>query len=170
MAEIITFRPTPEVSEVLEKVKAEGGNISRFINEQLSAPASKQENEYYYQYNFYPEPEQYDIWRKSNELSVAVSLNTVRIGALNLRTYKEFREVLKSEGMEYYYFNVDAGQTVGIVATCNEEAAIEFSKYYHYDTKTKTYGRTSIPLPQVRYDKQNRIAVVITAEKQPLKQ
>lgn len=166
MAEIITFRPTPEVSEVLERIKAEGGNISRYINEQLSAPASKQENKYYYQYCFYPEPQPHHIWSNAKSLPVAVALQTVRIGALNLRKYKEFRDVLKSEGMDYFYFNVDAGQTVGIVATCNEEAAIEFSKYYHYDTKTKTYGRTSIPLPQVRYDRQNRIVVVITAEKQ----
>lgn len=165
MAEIITFRPTPEVTEILERIKAEGGNISRYINEQLSAPASKQDNAYIYRYCLYPEPQKM-IWHNGLTINDAVALYTVRIGALNLRKYKEFRDVLKSEGMDYYYFNVDAGQTVGIVATCNEEAAIEFSKYYHYDTKTKTYGRTSIPLPQVRYDKDNRIAVVITAEKQ----
>lgn len=169
MAEIITFRPSPEVSEILERVKMEGGNISRYINEKLAANASSQDNAYFYQYCFYPEPQEM-IWNNGMPFADAVALNTVRIGALNLRKYKEFREVLKSEGMDYYYFNVDGGQTVGIVATCNEEAAIEFSKYYHYDTKTKTYGRTSIPLPQVRYDKDNRIAVVITAEKQPLKQ
>ena len=32
MAEVITFRPTADAQEILARVKSEGGNISKFLN------------------------------------------------------------------------------------------------------------------------------------------
>lgn len=158
MAEIITFRPTPEVALILAEAKAEGGNISKYINDQLSYSTARDKEGFFYRYSFYPE----SAVLPANESILKLA---APIGTLNLRRYKEFRDVLLAEGLEYHYFRIDDDHTVGIVAPCPEEACIEFAKYYSYDFKTKTYGRTAIPLPQVRYETATRTVVVITAER-----
>ena len=66
--------------------------------------------------------------------------------------------------MSYFYFKVSEQHTFGIIATCHEEASIEFARYYVYDKRDDTYNRTAMPLPQIRYDAANRVAVVITTE------
>ena len=169
MAEIITFRPTPEAAEVLDRVKAEGGNVSKYLNDLLSPSSIVGKSAYTYLYSYYPEPEIGSKWYTDSPSLVsaasAVMIYTVPIGSLNARRYKEFRDVLRAEGMEYHYFRIDDDRTLGIVAPCREEASIEFAKYYDYNPKTKTYERTSRPLPQVRYDPSSRTAVVIIAEK-----
>lgn len=167
MAEIITFRPTAEALEVLERIKAEGGNISKHINSLLSPSTPAERSAYTYLYSYYPEPDKDSKWNASSLMSAADAAitYTVPIGSLNARRYKEFRDVLRAQGMEYHYFRIDDDHTLGIVAPCREEASIEFAKYYTYDPKTKTYDRTSRPLPQVRYDPTTRTAVVIIAEK-----
>lgn len=168
MAEIITFRPTPEASEVLNRIKAEGGNISKYLNELLSPSTPKDMKAYSYLYSYYPEPMKGSKWFSEERwmtASDAAILYTVPIGTLNARRYKEFRDVLEHEGMQYHYFRIDDNHTFGIVAPNREEASIEFAKYYSYDNKAKTYDRTSLPLPQVRYDVSTHTVVVITTER-----
>lgn len=169
MAEIITFRPTPEASEVLDRIKAEGGNVSKYLNELLAPTTIAGRSAYTYLYSYYPEPVKGSKWYTQEPQLMtsasAVMLYTVPIGTLNARRYKEFQNVLSAEGMQYHYFRIDENHTLGIVAPNREEASIEFAKYYTYDPKTKTYDRTSRPLPQVRYDPSSHTVVVIIAEK-----
>lgn len=169
MAEIITFRPTPEASEVLDRIKAEGGNVSKYLNEVLAPSTAAGSPAYTYLYSFYPEPEKESRWNLVENphmtSPISVMAFTRPIGSLNARRYKEFSDVLQEEGMEYHYFRIDENHTLGIVAPNREEASIEFAKYYTYDPKTKTYDRTSRPLPQVRYDPSSHTVVVIIAEK-----
>lgn len=169
MAEIITFRPSAEASEVLDRIKAEGGNVSKYLNELIAPSVVNGCAAYTYLYSYYPEPAKGSRWddvaNPHMKTPIPIMAFTRPIGSLNARRYKEFSDILQEEGMGYHYFTIDDDHTLGIVAPNREEASIEFAKYYAYDPKTKTYDRTSRPLPQVRYDPGSRTVVVITAEK-----
>lgn len=166
MAEVITFRPTPETQDILAGVKAEGGNISKFINKQILSGQGGAERGFSQLFSFFPEENGDYFNPDSTGVSTreSVAMYTVPIGALSARRYKEFIGVLKSEGMDYFYFRIDDDHTVGIVAVNRNEASIELAKYYNYDRKTKEYDRTSIPLPQVRYHLASHTVVIITCE------
>lgn len=160
MAGVITFRPTPEAQEVLDRIKEEGANVSKYINALLQGK-TEGGNEYTQIVSCYPE-HQYP--------GTSVVQNTVPISRLSARKYREFIDVLHSQQMKYYYFKVSEQHTFGIIATCHEEASIEFARYYAYDKRDDTYNRTAVPLPQIRYDAANRVAVVITTELLTIKQ
>lgn len=155
MAGIITFRPTPEAAEALDRVREEGANVSKYINELITQTGSQSSRKYMQVISCYPD-------HTYTETSVVQS--TAPISRLSARKYREFFDVLTEQGLSYFYFKVSEQHTFGIIATCHEEASIEFARYYSYDKKDGTYNRTAIPLPQIRYDVANRVAVVITTE------
>lgn len=161
MAGIITFRPTPEASEVLDRVKEEGANVSKYINELITQTSSETGRKHMQIISCYPD----HAYTKTS-----VMQETVPISRLSARRYKEFFDVLHEQGLSYFYFKVSDQLTFGIISTCHEEASIEFARYYAYDKKDDTFSRTSVPLPQIRYDVANRIAVVITTELLTIKQ
>lgn len=161
MAEVITFRPTPETQDILARVKAEGGNISKFINNMVLSSQKGNNGRFSFLFSFFPE-RNHGFFEEMNREAIITC--TVPIGILSARRYKEFISVLKSEGVDYFYFRIDKDHTIGIVAANREEASIQFAQYYTYDRETKEYDRTSTPLPQVRYHVASRTAVIITAE------
>ena len=55
MAEIITFRPTPEVQEILNKVKEEGSSVGKYINNSIVLASSGSAGSYTTRFLFYPE-------------------------------------------------------------------------------------------------------------------
>ena len=154
MAGVITFRPTPEAQELLDRVRDEGTNVSKYINSMLTQ-GKAEGGEYTQIVSCYPE-HQYP--------GMSVVQNTVPISRLSAHKYREFLDTLYSQQLKYYYFKVSEQHTFGIIATCHEEASIEFARYYVLDKNDGSYSRTSVPLPQVRYDAANRVAVVITTE------
>ena len=161
MAEVITFRPTADAQEILARVKAEGGNISKFINSLVLSGKEGNRGNLSCLFTFYPEDNDVKLQQMGRE---GILGSTAPIGVLPARRYKEFISVLKGEGMDYFYFRIDDDHTIGIVATNREEASIELAKYYTYDKKTKEYDRTSTPLPQIRYCVSSRTVVMITCE------
>ena len=159
MAGIITFRPTPEAAEALDRVREEGANVSKYINELITQTGSQSYREYIQVISCYPCRYPEIVYTPEN-----IVYNTTPISRLSARKYREFFDVLTEQGLSYFYFKVSDQHTFGVISTCHEEASIEFGRYYTYDKKDGTYNRTSIPLPQVRYDTENHIAVVITSE------
>ena len=159
MAEVITFRPAPETQDILARVKAEGGNISKFLNNLILSKGNGRSVSWLF--SFFPEDNNAALRQMGRE---NILTYTAPIGILSARRYKEFVGVLKQEGMDYFYFRIDDDHTIGIVAANREEASIQFAQYYTYDRQTKEYDRTSIPLPQVRYHIASRTVVIITSE------
>lgn len=156
MAEVITFRPSPEASEVLARIKDEGGNISKHLNKLLTSEAGA---ELTTRITLYPEENisQYkdlkQAWRESTP-----------IGMLSLSLYNKFVDTLKAQNMTFFYYNIDIDHTVGFIAANQVLANIQFRRYYTRDADTLVYTRTSAPLPSIRYDNKTRTIVVITRE------
>lgn len=166
MAEIITFRPTPEVQEILNKVKEEGSSVGKYINNSIVAASSGSAGEYFTRISFYhaqSEDENPFPYGEDTDLQ-AIASSSVPVGQLPAKRYSEFKEALKGCGMEYFYFRLNPDHVVGIISTSREEASIEFSKYFIQDPETKEYARTMLPLPQIRYDSRLKAAIVITKE------
>lgn len=166
MAEIITFRPTPEVQEILSKVKEEGSSVGKYINNSIVAASSGSAGEYSTRISFYhaqSEDENPFSYGADTDLQ-AIASSSVPVGQLPAKRYSEFKEALKGCGMEYFYFRLNPDHVVGIISTSREEASIEFSKYFIQDPETKEYVRTMLPLPQIRYDSRLNAAIVITKE------
>ena len=159
MAEVITFRPTADAQEILARVKSEGGNISKFLNNLILSKGNGRNVSWLFSY--FPEDNNAKLQQMGRD---NILMYTAPIGTLSARRYKEFVGVLKREGMDYFYFRIDDDHTIGIVAANREEASIQFAQYYTYDRQTKEYDRTSIPLPQVRYHIASRTVVIITSE------
>lgn len=159
MAEVITFRPTADAQEILARVKSEGGNISKFLNNLILSKGNGRNVSWLFSY--FPEDNNAKLQQMGRD---NILMYTAPIGTLSARRYKEFVGVLKQEGMDYFYFRIDDDHTIGIVAANREEASIQFAQYYTYDRQTKEYDRTSIPLPQVRYHIASRTVVIITSE------
>lgn len=166
MAEIITFRPTPEVQEILSRAKEEGANVSRYINNLITSSFSGNSSVYHTQFLFYAEgstdepPESYT----GIPLDEAVVAYSVPVGYLSMRRYKEFREAIHSCGMQQHFFKIDADNSFCVISASREEASAEFGKYFIRDPKTKEYSRTMLPLPQIRYDIKNRTAIIVRKE------
>lgn len=167
MAEITTFRPTPEVQEILSRVKEEGTNVSKYINNVILSAVSGAKAQYSTLFCFYPEiegkapyPENY----RELALQQYVAIYSLPVSALSARRYKEFRDVLRDCGMDQYYFRIDDDNTFSIISCSQEEASVEFGKYFIRDPKTKEYVRTILPLPQIRYDARNRTVIVVRKE------
>ena len=159
MAEVITFRPTADAQEILARVKSEGGNISKFLNNLILSKGNGRNVSWLFSY--FPEDNNTKLQLMGRD---SILMHTAPIGILSARRYKEFVGVLHREGMDYFYFRIDDDHTIGIVAANREEASIQFAQYYTYDRQTKEYDRTSIPLPQVRYHIASRTVVIITSE------
>ena len=159
MAEVITFRPTADAQEILARVKSEGGNISKFLNNLILSKGSGKNVSWLFSY--FPEDNNTELQQMGRD---NILMHTAPIGTLSARRYKEFVGVLHREEMDYFYFRIDDDHTIGIVAANREEASIQFAQYYTYDRQTKEYDRTSIPLPQVRYHIASRTVVIITSE------
>lgn len=167
MAEIITFRPTPEVQEILNKVKEEGSSVGKYINNSIVAASSGSAGEYSIRISFYhaqSEDENPFLCGTETPDLQAIASSSVPVGQLPAKRYSEFKEALKGCGMEYFYFRLNPDHVVGIISTSREEASIEFSKYFIQDPETKEYARTMLPLPQIRYDSRLKAAIVITKE------
>lgn len=164
MKEIITFRPTPEVQEILSRAKEEGSNVSKYINTLILTAASGDKAQYCTAFSFYPE------WTEEEPMPEAyirlLNVCSTSVGSLPTRRYKEFMDVLRENGMDRYYFRLDADNVFCIISSSHEEAAVEFAKYFIRDPKTKEYSRTTLPLPQIRYDVQNRKVIVVRKEPQ----
>lgn len=169
MAEITTFRPTPEVQEILSRVKEEGTNVSKFINNVILSAASGEKTHYVTQFILYPgfpDNEEYPEDYGGMILAQAVSLLSVPISFLSVRRYKEFKDVLKAFGLDQYYFKIDPDNSFCLISTSKEEASVEFGKYFMRDPETKEYVRTMLPLPQIRYDFKNRTVIIVRKEPQ----
>lgn len=164
MKEIITFRPSAEANDILNRVKDEGGNISRYLNGLIVAGAKSGGEEYHTHHIFYPDKFKELYMEPSKSVDELISTHTVPIGVLPARVYHEFRKLLSMEGMEYHFFKLDADHTVGFIAANRELASEQFAKCYVFDKDTKEYMRTSVPLPIVRYNPYDKIAVVIVRE------
>lgn len=167
MAEIITFRPTPEVQEILNKVKEEGSSVGKYINNSIVLASSGSAGSYTTRFLFYPEDSEVIHFSQVNTgmpLSQSVAAYSVPVGQLSAKAYSDFKITLMNCGMEYFYFRLNADHVVGIISTSREEASIEFSKYFIQDPESKEYARTMLPLPQVRYDRRAKTVIVITKE------
>lgn len=166
MAEIITFRPTPEVQEILSRAKEEGANISKYINNLITSSFSGDGSAHCTQFLFYAEGLKDEMPESYIKIPVeqAVAAYSVPVGCLCMRRYKEFREVIQSNGMQQHFFKIDADNSFCIISTSREEASAEFGKYFIRDPKTKEYSRTMLPLPQIRYDIKNRIVIIVRKE------
>lgn len=166
MAEIITFRPTPEVEEILSRVKEEGGNVSKYVNQTIMQ-SSEGKSSYTTLFSFYPE-ESRDMYYNPEEtglaLSQAVSTHSVPIGTLSARRYSDFKIALRNCGMDLYHFKLNADNGFNIIAVSREEATVELGRYFIRDPKTKEYTRTMLPLPQIRYDIAYKTVIVVRKE------
>lgn len=164
MAEITTFRPTPEVQEILARVKEEGTNVSKYINNLIVSAVSGGNDHYSTLFCFYPENISYPEDYIKLPLRQAVAIYTLPVSSLSVRRYREFKDVLRECGMDQYYFRIDADNVFGIISCSQEEASVEFGRYFMRDPDTKEYVRTMLPLPQIRYDVKNRTVVVVRKE------
>ena len=167
MAEIVTFRPTPEVQEILNRAKEEGTSVGKYINNSIVSASSGSLGSYTTRFCFYPEEAETIHFAQVNTgmpLAQSVAAYSVPVGQLSAKAYSDFKITLRNCGLEYFYFRLNADHVVGIVSTSREEASVEFAKYFILDPETKEYARTMLPLPQVRYDRRAHAAIVVTKE------
>lgn len=165
MAEIVTFRPVPEVQDILSKIKEEGSSVGKYINNSIvsassgsAGPCTIRISAYYMEGDM-----QTMVTSDALEAQRMVALS-VPVGQLSARRYSEFKEALKGCGMEHFYFRLNADHVIGIISTSLEEASVEFSKYFIRDPETKEYVRTMLPLPQIRYEISQKAAIIVTKE------
>lgn len=166
MAEIITFRPTPEVQEILSRAKEEGANVSKYINN-LILSSTEGKTSHTTLFSFYPE-ESRELYYNPEEtkipLAQAVSTYSVPIGTLSARRYRDFKIALYNCGMDLFHFKIDDDNGFNVIAVSREEATVEFGRYFIKDKETREYVRTMLPLPQIRYDINYNTVIVIRKE------
>jgi hypothetical protein len=175
---VISFRPSPEVREWTEKVKAEGQNVSKQINEKiLLGMKAKEEEERPYRMCFRFIPEGYQTsgdngeyeqgWWLSGaykeDYAVEIMKNTVPISHLSLRTYDRFKKCLERSGFQFFSTKVQDFGVVQMVAINSDMANVEFQKYFTRTADGK-YIRTALPLPVLRYDVRTDTAAIYYAE------
>ena len=158
MADIITFRPSPEASEILSRIKDEGGNISKHLNNLVIMNAGDSA-EYTTRITLYPEINTacYDGLQEAMFAATPISMLSVRI-------YREFLDTAYAQGMQFHLFKLNDDLSVGFLAVSREMASMQFARYYTRDRDTKEYVRTSLPLPTIRYDHATRTIVIATRE------
>lgn len=162
MAEIINFRPTPDVAQMIESQKAKGVNISRWINNLLIG-ADKQADSLNLQ--IYTIPEDGINLYDSTKLAIdqMISLHSLPFSRLSISRYREANDIIKQASMDYYRFKIDEDNYISIIAVNREEASVEFSRYY-MKSENKEYVRTSVPLPVYRFDVKNKVVIIIASE------
>ena len=102
MAEIINFRPTPDVAQMIESQKAKGVNISRWINNLLIG-ADKQADSLNLQ--IYTIPEDGINLYDSTKLAIdqMISLHSLPFSRLSISRYREANDIIKQAGMDCRY-------------------------------------------------------------------
>lgn len=166
MATIVTFRPTPEAQEVLDRIKEEGTNVSAYLNRLIVTGAAEKEKRCT-RILYIPEVNRM-LYRGLIGPGRSALTDTVPVGRLSARRFREFIDVLAENGMQHHYFRIDDDHHLGIISHSREAASEEFARYYIQDPKTKEYVRTSIPLPTVRYDAVTGTVLMFIAESEIL--
>ena len=157
---IVNFRLSPESEQKLEALKKDKHivNVSAFMNELI---LSYQESKTMVQSVRSIPEEGIEIYKGKIELTDSVKLYTRPISELNVRRHAEIQAVLEKNGMGYFYFKINNDLSMAIIACNREEASILFQRYYIYDKQQKEYVRTSVPLPQYRYDVVDKNIIII---------
>jgi hypothetical protein len=156
MEKAITFRPTEETAAILQRKKDEGCNISAWINQTLVLTESKRATDNYLtKLRIIP----CDNWYLYDSTGLA-TLGTIPVGHLGIKQYKEYLNILQSEGLELFRFRIDENLTMSIVSINREEASLEFDKYFTRPSEKEPYVRTSLPLPTIYYDRTHKSVLI----------
>lgn len=161
---IFNFRPTPEAKSIIEAFLDEGYNKSQFINEAIiNYNHSKTVEKYTAVYSTIPEGS-ISMYGGKLGIEANIKLYTRPLYDLSLKKLKEAIEIIKTNGLDYFRFQIDDETSVSLISSCEEEARIKLQQYFFYDKDKKTYYRTSRPLPQIRYDLKDKNVIVINYE------
>lgn len=160
--EIISFRPTGEVMEMIERARGEGRSVSKWINERLKGDkVAGGSASSICTFRFIPEeraeefcPKEGNTFQKEYILTHSLS-----VSRLNLRQYDKFRQCLQRDGLEFYSRTITGFGVVQMVAVNETEANVEFQKYFTR-LADGTYQRTELPLPTMRYDARTDTAII----------
>jgi hypothetical protein len=156
MERVITFRPTEEVASILKRKKDEGCNISAWLNQTIALMEHERaERDYSHYWRIIP---------STHELfyheGIVMMASLAPVGQLNIKQYKEYLSVLKSEGLELFKFHIDENLTMSIVSANREEASVELSKYFTRASEKEPYVRTPLPLPMIYYDRTHKTVLI----------
>lgn len=158
---IINFRATPEARQKLEQLKQEQGirNVSAFINGLIVDYQNRDDG--HTLVRTIPDEAVTIYGNKAIGLLQSVKLSSKPFCDLNIRKHAEAKSVIEANGMGYYYFHIHDDLYMAIIACNQEEASIQFQRYYTYDREGNKYVRTSLPLPQYRYDAVDKNVIII---------
>jgi hypothetical protein len=158
MERVITFRPTEEVAAIIQHKRDEGCNVSAWINQSLMLLERKQ-TEALCRRSVRIIPVERASFYKSipcwNPRDCATP-----VGQLSIKPYKEYLDLLQSEGLQLHRFRIDADHTMSVISVNREEASMEFTRYFSRSSADEPYVRTSLPLPVIYYDRANHAVLI----------
>ena len=89
-----------------------------------------------------------------------IKISSMLFCNMSIERHAEARKIIEENGLEYFYFPVAKDMSMAIIAANKEEASIQFQRYYTMDKDTGQYERTSVSLPQYRYDPINKNVII----------
>lgn len=152
--QIITFRPSAETIQSLNRIKEQRGNVSAYINQAVR----NYEEDYY-------TPITHTIPSDRNpNIKEATPL-----GLLGLKQYKEAIDVIRNNGFDLHTFSLNSGEhaAISLISSCRLTASNEFNRYYSIIEGKTT--RTSVPLPTIHYHVPTHTIIHTTYVETPLK-
>lgn len=172
---IRSFRITPESERILERLKQEKkiSNTSEFINQLICAyikpqPTPRDVSDVLVSMRTIPE-KAVSAYLSGGSIEENIRLNSIPFCHMNIKRHSEAKKIIEQNGMGYFYFPVNDDMSMAIIACNREEASIQFQQYYLYNNESRQYVRTSAPLPQYRFDPNNKNIIIIEANNQPLR-
>lgn len=162
---IINFRISPEVERKLEQLKKEGciTNVSAFMNALILDYGRPSDTERYIR--TIPD-DVLSVYKDSPfGLEQIIKIDSRPFCDLSIKRHAEIKRIIEENGMHYFYFPIsDKDLYMAIIACNKEEASIKFQRYYVWNSQDNQYVRTSLPLPQYRYDIIRKNIIIIENE------
>lgn len=157
--EIISFRISEDAFNKIERLKKEKkiSSTAEYLNGLIMNDTSPASNDNKILIRVIPE-------ESINDYSVdmrSIKRYSMPFCNLNIRRHAEARKIIEQNGLAYFYFPITNDMSMAIIAANREEASIQFQRYYIIDNKTGQYERTSVPLPQYRYDISKKNVIIL---------
>lgn len=94
------------------------------------------------------------------DIVTKIKISSTLFCNMSIKRHAEARKIIEQNGLGYFYFPVAKDMSMAIIAANKEEASIQFQRYYTMDKETGEYERTSVSLPQYRYDPINKNVII----------
>lgn len=161
--EIISFRISEDAFNKIEQLKKEKriSSTAEYLNGlimQDTGPASSIKNKK--EVRVIPEQGINCYIGFDFDIVTKIKISSTLFCNMSIKRHAEARKIIEQNGLGYFYFPVAKDMSMAIIAANKEEASIQFQRYYTMDKETDEYERTSVSLPQYRYDPINKNVII----------